>query len=99
LASRGREPRAIVVACVAAALRLVLVFGHPVFSDDVYRYSWDGRVVAARSQELAAVLGTSQQALLAELYGGAAEAWSRAARSFLQSGFFSEARAALEQAA
>ena len=57
------------------------------------------RVVAVRSQELADVLGTSQQALLAELYGGAAEAWSRAARSFLQSGFFSEARAALEQAA
>ena len=57
------------------------------------------RVVAVRSQELAAVLGTSQQALLAELYGGAAEAWSRAARSFLQSGFFSEARSAFEQAA
>ena len=57
------------------------------------------RVVSARSQELAVVLGTSQQALLGELYGGAREAWSRAARSFLGSGFFSEAKSALEQAA
>ena len=57
------------------------------------------RVVTLRSQELAAVLSTSQQALLSELYGGAREAWSRAARSFLQSGFFSEARSGLEQAA
>jgi hypothetical protein len=63
LVSRGREPRALVVVCAAAALRLALVFGHPVFSDDVYRYSWDGRVVAAgldpyayppRAEELAA---------------------------------------------
>jgi len=46
-ASRGWAPRVLVVVCAAAALRLVLVFGHPVFSDDVYRYSWDGRVVAA----------------------------------------------------
>jgi len=57
------------------------------------------RVVAVRSQELAAVLGSSQEALLGELYGGARQAWSRAARSFLDSGFFSEARSALEQAA
>ncbi|MCK9459298.1 MAG: glycosyltransferase 87 family protein [Proteobacteria bacterium] len=48
IAARGREePGAIVVICAAAALRLVLVFGSPVFSDDVYRYAWDGRVVAA----------------------------------------------------
>lgn len=57
------------------------------------------RVVAARSGELAAVLGTSSEALLAELYGGAAAAWSQAGRSFLASGFFSEAAAALREAA
>jgi tetratricopeptide (TPR) repeat protein len=57
------------------------------------------RVVALRSQELAAVLGTSQQELLTELYGGVGKAWSRAARSFLESGFFAEARSGLEQAA
>ena len=56
------------------------------------------RVVAARSRELAAVLGTSQQALLADLYGGAAEAWSRAAHSLLQSGFYAEAATALAKA-
>lgn len=36
------DPRAIVAAAVV--LRLVCVAGEPVFSDDVYRYGWDGKV-------------------------------------------------------
>lgn len=42
----GKVPLPAVVAA-AAALRLVLLWGEPVLSDDVYRYVWDGRVVAA----------------------------------------------------
>jgi len=57
------------------------------------------RVVAARSAELAAAFGTSSDALLAELYGGAAAAWAQAGRSFLVSGFFAEAASALREAA
>jgi len=57
------------------------------------------RVVTARSQELAEMFGTSPAALLAELYGDGAAAWARAGRSFLASGFFSEAVAALREAA
>jgi len=57
------------------------------------------RVVAARSAELAAMFGTSSEALLAELYGGAGAAWSRAGHSFLASGFFVEAADALRHAA
>jgi hypothetical protein len=57
------------------------------------------RVVTARSGELAEVLGTEPEALLAELYGDAAAAWSRAGHSFLASGFFSEAAAALRESA
>jgi tetratricopeptide (TPR) repeat protein len=57
------------------------------------------RVVAARSRELAEMFGTSAEALLEDLYGSAAAAWSRAGHSFLASGFFSEAARALEQAA
>jgi hypothetical protein len=62
LAWRGREPRAIAVICAAAALRLALVFGHPVFSDDVYRYAWDGRVVAAGLDPYAHPPGASELA-------------------------------------
>jgi len=57
------------------------------------------RVVAARGRELAAVFGTSSEALLAELYGGAAAAWSLAGRSFLASGFFAEAASAFRESA
>ena len=57
------------------------------------------RVVAARSGELAEAFGTSSEALLEQLYGGAASAWSHAGRSFLSSGFFSEAGSALREAA
>ena len=57
------------------------------------------RVVTARSGELAEVLGASPVALLAELYGDAAAAWARAARSFVASGFFSEAASAFGEAA
>jgi hypothetical protein len=57
------------------------------------------RVVTSRSGELAEVFGTKPEALLAELYGDAAAAWSRAGRSFLASGFFSEAAAALRESA
>jgi hypothetical protein len=53
------------------------------------------RVVTARSRELAETFGTTPEGLLAELYGGAAAAWARAARSFLASGFYTEAAAAL----
>jgi hypothetical protein len=35
------------VVCITLGLRLILVLAPPVFSDDVYRYIWDGRVVAA----------------------------------------------------
>ncbi len=32
---------------ICLALRLILVFAPPVFSDDVYRYVWDGRVLVS----------------------------------------------------
>ncbi len=35
------------VLLICLALRLVLVFAPPVFSDDVYRYVWDGRVLVS----------------------------------------------------
>ncbi len=57
------------------------------------------RVVTARGRELAAVFGTSSDALLKELYGGSAAAWSLAGRSLLSSGFFAEAASALAEAA
>ena len=57
------------------------------------------RAVVGRSRELAEVFGVSPDALLAELYGSAAEAWARAGRSFVASGFFAEAVAALREAA
>jgi hypothetical protein len=53
------------------------------------------RAVTARSGELAEMFGTTPDALLTELYGGAAGAWARAAHSFLASGFYAEAAAAL----
>jgi hypothetical protein len=56
------------------------------------------RVLTARSRELAEMFGTTPEALLAELYGGAAAAWARAARSFLASGFYTEAAAAFGEA-
>jgi hypothetical protein len=56
------------------------------------------RVVTARSPELAAMLGTSSEALLTEFYGGSAAAWSLAGRSLLSSGFFAEAAAAFSEA-
>lgn len=37
----------IVILGVAAALRLVVVFTPPYLSTDIYRYVWDGRVIAA----------------------------------------------------
>jgi hypothetical protein len=64
-------------------------------------YAHDGvlaRVVVARGQELAEVLGRPVDALFAELYGDAATAWSCAGRSLLASGFFVEAAAALREA-
>jgi hypothetical protein len=36
-----------IVLGVAAAMRLVFVFDHPVLSSDVYRYVWDGQVQSA----------------------------------------------------
>ena len=57
------------------------------------------RVVTARIGELAEVFGGSPDTLLAELYGGAAVAWARAGRSFVASGFFSEAASAFGEAA
>jgi hypothetical protein len=65
-------------------------------------YAHDGvlaRVVVARGQELAEVLGRPVDALFAELYGDAATAWSCAGRSLLASGFFPEAADALREAA
>jgi hypothetical protein len=53
------------------------------------------RVLTARSDELAEMFGTTPEALLTDLYGGAAAAWARAARSFLASGFYAEAAATL----
>jgi hypothetical protein len=57
------------------------------------------RVVAARSDELATMFGTSSECLLSELYGGPSVAWAQSGRSFLASGFFAEAAFALGQAA
>ena len=56
------------------------------------------RVLVARGQELAAVLGRSVDSLFAELYGDPAAAWSCAGRSLLASGFFTEAVDALREA-
>jgi len=42
-----RRTALVLVVVVAAALRLALVSGEPVLSNDVYRYVWDGRVQAA----------------------------------------------------
>jgi tetratricopeptide (TPR) repeat protein len=56
------------------------------------------RVLSARSRELAEMFGITPEALLTELYGGAAAAWARAARSYLASGFYAEAAAALDEA-
>ncbi len=36
-----------VVIAISVALRLILVPAPPVFSDDIYRYIWDGRVLTA----------------------------------------------------
>jgi hypothetical protein len=57
------------------------------------------RMLSARSRELAEMFGVTADALLAELYGGAAAAWARAARSYLASGFYAEAAAAFGEAA
>ena len=41
-------PRSLVgIAAVALLARLILIPAAPVFSDDIYRYGWDGRVQAA----------------------------------------------------
>jgi hypothetical protein len=56
------------------------------------------RVLVARGQELAEALGRPIDALFAELYGDPAAAWSCAGRSFLASGFYVEAAAALCEA-
>lgn len=48
IARRLTSRRAVaVILGVAAALRLVLVFTPPYLSTDIYRYVWDGRVIAA----------------------------------------------------
>ncbi len=57
------------------------------------------RALVARGQELAEVLATPVEQFFTELYGNPAAAWSRAGRSFLASGFFGEAAAALGEAA
>jgi tetratricopeptide (TPR) repeat protein len=57
------------------------------------------RVLVARGGELAEVFGGSPDELFAALYGHAASAWSRAGRSFLESGFYEEAVHAFERAA
>jgi hypothetical protein len=47
-AFRVARPRALAVVFVAAvALRLAAISGPPLTSDDLFRYSWDGRVQAA----------------------------------------------------
>jgi tetratricopeptide (TPR) repeat protein len=56
------------------------------------------RVVVARGAELAEALRTPPETLLAELYGDPASAWSRAAHSYLGSGFFAEAAHAFAEA-
>src|SRR5262245_221285 len=56
------------------------------------------RVLVSRGQALAEALGRPLDSLFAELYGDPAAAWSCAGRSFLASGFFGEAAAALAEA-
>jgi hypothetical protein len=41
---RGADPRAVAVVCLAA--QLPAIFAVPTFSDDVFRYAWDARVLA-----------------------------------------------------
>lgn len=53
------------------------------------------RVLTGRCRELAEMLGMAPEELLTELYGSAAAAWQRAARSYLRSGFYAETAAAL----
>ena len=42
-----RRTAVVVVLVAAAAVRIVAMVGEPITSDDLYRYSWDGRVQAA----------------------------------------------------
>jgi hypothetical protein len=55
------------------------------------------RVLVARGQELADVLGRSVDSLFADLYGDPAAAWLCAGRSLLASGFYVEAAATLRE--
>lgn len=47
---RARRPRSlalVLILGIAAALRLLVLFAPPYLSTDIYRYIWDGRVLAA----------------------------------------------------
>jgi hypothetical protein len=47
VAASDQRGALLVILIAAAAMRLVLVFGEPYLSTDIYRYVWDGRVQAA----------------------------------------------------
>jgi hypothetical protein len=57
------------------------------------------RFLVEQRDALAEVLGGSPDGALAALYGSAGAAWRRAATSYLTSGFFTDARGALAEAA
>lgn len=56
------------------------------------------RFLVERAGELADAFACGEDAALAELHGSAAAAWRRAAWSYLESGFFADARRALAMA-
>ena len=45
--NRGSRPIIVLIVAVAAAMRLMALFAPPYLSSDIYRYVWDGRVLAA----------------------------------------------------
>jgi alpha-1,6-mannosyltransferase len=45
--NRGSRPIIVLILAVAAAMRLMPLFAPPYLSSDIYRYVWDGRVLAA----------------------------------------------------
>ena len=47
VAANDQRSALLIILVAAAAMRLVLLFGEPYLSTDIYRYVWDGRVQAA----------------------------------------------------
>ena len=62
----GRADALAVMAVVAVAMRLALLFTEPYLSDDIYRYVWDGRVQAAGINPYRYIPAASDLAMLSD---------------------------------